>query len=176
MQSLMSPAKTASLLRLLASVRHLEGCVAELGVYQGGTLKAMADAAPEKTCLGFDTFTGQPAASWREIDFHRPGEFADTALGVVKAAMPENVALVPGLFPESAIGVAVGICFAHVDFDLEKSTEDAIEWLRARMVSRGVIVFDDWHWKNCEGVARAIDRAGLQVQPGAPCQCYWVAP
>lgn len=172
----MSPAKSAGLLRLLASVSHLEGCIAELGVFQGGTLKALAEACPQKTCYGFDTFEGQPKDSWRPIDFHKPGEFGDTSYSAVSAAMPSNVILLRGVFPLTASQVTAKFCFAHVDFDLEKSTEDAIAWLRPRMVPGGIVAFDDWHWQNCLGVDRAIALAALPVVQSAPNQCYWTAP
>jgi hypothetical protein len=176
MQTLLTPKKLSSLLSLLDSVKHLDGAIAELGVYQGGALKALAGECPGKAVLGFDTFAGQPAQSWREGDFHRPGEFSDTSLEKVRFWMPANVKLKPGLFPDSTFGVDEDFCFAHVDFDLEKSTEDAIEWLRPRMVPGGLIVFDDYRWQNCPGVEKAIARAGLDVVESAPCQCYWRAP
>jgi O-methyltransferase len=175
MQILLTPHTLASLLKLLARARPLEGVVVELGVYQGGALKAMAEAVPEKTCYGFDTFSGQPAASWREGDVHRPGEFADTSLETVRAAMPANVVLVPGWFPQSAVGTGPRICFAHVDMDLEQSTADAIAWLLPRMVPGGLVVFDDWGWRNCPGVVKAIARAGLPVVRSNVHQCYWIA-
>jgi len=156
--------------------RPIDGVVVELGVYQGGALSRMAKLAPTKMCYGFDTFAGQPAESWREGDVHRPGEFADTSFDAVRAAMPQNVVLVPGLFPASARDFSEWICFAHVDFDLGQSTVDAIDWLRPRMASGGIVVFDDWGWKNCPGVAKAIKETGLPVKRSEVHQCYWVAP
>jgi O-methyltransferase len=176
MQILLTPNTLKALLVLLMRARRLDGAVVELGVFQGGALKAIAEAVPEKACFGFDTFTGQPEASWREADYHLPGEFADTSLEAVRAAMPGNVTLVPGWFPESAAGFEARIAFAHVDMDLEKSTEDAIAWLEPRMMPGGIVVCDDWGWKNCPGVAKAIHRAGLPVVSSAVHQCYWVAP
>ena len=174
---LMTPAKLGSLLDLLASVRHLNGNVAELGVYAGSTLEAMALVATQKICYGFDTFAGLPAQSWSQGDFHRPGEFGDVSYQEIYEAMPKNVTLIRGLFPESARGIEDRFCFAHVDFDLEQSTMDAIEWLKPRLVAGGLMVFDDWHWSNCEGVDRAIARSGLEVKPSAGHnQCYWTAP
>ena len=87
-----------------------------------------------------------------------------------------NVRLVRGLFPDSAKSVDEQFCFVHLDFDLEKSTEDAIDWLRPRMVAGGLIVFDDRHWQNCLGVDKAIERAGLRVVESVANQCYWRAP
>ena len=176
MEILLTPKKLATLLRLAESVRAVAGCIVELGVYQGGALKALAGEFSEKRCYGFDTFEGMPKESWREIDFHRPGEFGDTSLAAVKAAMPANVELIAGLFPGSAEAFDKRISFAHVDMDLEKSTEDAIDWLRPRMVSGGVVVFDDYRWQNCPGVAKAIEAAGLHVLECGSLQCYWTAP
>ena len=176
MITLIGGRKLTSLLALLETVRHLDGAIAEMGVFQGGSLKAMADAVPGKTCFGFDTFTGHPAASWQEGDFHQPGEFGDTTYDDVLAAMPANVVLKRGLFPSTAKKIDAQFCFAHVDFDLERSTDDAIKWLMPRMVSGGLIVFDDYKWRNCEGVLRAIERAGLAVVESTVHQCYWTAP
>ena len=78
MEILLTPKKLATLLRLAESVRAVAGCIVELGVYQGGALKALAGEFPEKRCYGFDTFEGMPKESWREIDFHKPGEFGNT--------------------------------------------------------------------------------------------------
>jgi len=177
MRALMTPAKSASLLRLLAGVRELPGCVVELGVFEGATLQALAKACPEKPCYGIDTFSGLPAAAWREGEIHKPGDFA-AQLEDVRAQMPSNVLLIPGLFPQSVVELNpdLDFCFAHVDFDFERSTEDAITWLGTRMVPGGLMVFDDWRWANCPGVERAIRRAGLTVVESAPCQCYWEAP
>ncbi len=176
MQILLTPKKLAALLEMAGRMRKLEGCIVELGVYQGGALKAMAGEFREKQCYGFDTFAGMPKESWREIDFHKPGEFGDTTLEAVQAAMPSNVKLIAGLFPRSAQDFNVPICFAHVDMDLEKSTADAIVWLSSRMVTGGVVVFDDYHWQNCPGVAKAIEAAGLHVIECGSLQCFWTAP
>src|ERR1019366_5852168 len=176
MEILLTPKKLATLLRLAEGVRNLAGCIVELGVYQGGALKALAGDNPGKRCYGFDTFARSRKESWREIDIHRPGEFGDTSLAAVKAAMPANVELIAGLFPGSAEAFDKRISFAHVDMDLEKSTEDAIDWLRPRMVSGGLVVFDDYRWQNCPGVAKAIEAAGLHVLECGSLQCYWTAP
>ena len=44
--------------------------------------------------------------------------------------MPDNVVLIDGLFPESVAKFDDEFCFAHVDFDFETGTDDAITWLR----------------------------------------------
>ena len=174
--ALIAGPKLDSLLSLLETVKHLDGCVAELGVYKGGTLKAMAEAVPEKTCYGFDTWKGLPAESWQEGEGMNPGSLADVSFENVVKMLPANCKLVRGLFPQSAEGIDEQFCFAHADLDYEISTEDAIAWLKPRMVSGGVIVFDDYREIGFPGIERAINAAGLKVVESVRYQCYWIAP
>lgn len=176
MRALVIGPKLDSLMSLLATVKHLDGCVAELGVYKGGALQAMAESVPEKTCYGFDTWAGMPAESWKEGDNPPPGALADVSFSNIVNRMPANCKLVRGLFPQSAANVEERFCFAHVDFDYEKSTADAIEWLKPRMVPGGIIAFDDWHEPTTPGIAKAIEAAGLTVIESVRNQCYWIAP
>ncbi len=175
MQTLLGP-KLVTLLELLARARHLEGSIAELGVYQGGALQSMAVFCPQKTCYGFDTFAGLPKESWNGGELVSPGTFGDVDFERLAREMPPNVVLKRGLFPASAEGLEGCFCFAHVDFDYEQSTAAAIAWLVPRMVPGGMIVFDDWRWSLCPGVEKAIVNAGLPVIDSAPYQCYWTAP
>jgi hypothetical protein len=172
LQTLIGGPKLDSLLRLLAKAPL--GDLVELGVYHGGTLKAMAEKCPDRTCYGFDTFEGLPAESWREGEPHGVGDFRDCDFESVRTGMPPNVILRRGYFPSSAHGVYGPIAFAHVDFDFEVSTTDAIEWLKPRMTYGAIMVFDDYQWQNCPGVERAILKARLEVRQSAPNQCYWV--
>lgn len=162
MKTLIAGPKLAVLLDVVRRCRDVEGVGVELGVYQGGSLAAMAREAPDRQFYGFDTFEGLPAESWSKDEIHRPGEFADTRFESVRRRMPGNVTLIRGLFPQCAIDTGQ-IAVAHVDFDFYESTRAAIEWLLPRMAARGAIVFDDYEWRNCPGVKRAIDEAGLQV-------------
>lgn len=155
--------------RLLAELALAPaGIVVEMGVYQGGSLAAMAAAAPHRAVYGFDTFTGLPRDAWQPDEPHSVGDFGDTSLEAVRAALAglPNAHLVPGLFPESAdaAGVDGPVALAHVDFDFYRSTLAAIWWLLPRLVPGGVIVFDDHGWKHCPGVAQAIAETGLQVE------------
>lgn len=165
--------------RLLAELAAAPpGAAVEMGVYQGGSLAAMALVDPNRQVIGFDTFEGLPAEAWRAGEPHQVGDFGDTSLGAVLRAVEgmANVTLVPGLFPESASGIDVSVALAHVDFDFYESTRAAIDWLLPRMMRGGVILFDDYDWRNCPGVRRAIDEAGLPVKPSATCQVIYRHP
>lgn len=172
-KSLLSAEKFNSLLALAQRAKALPGNVAELGVFQGGALRALAELMPDKTCYGFDTFEGLPEEHWNPSEPHRPGEFSNTSYDRLLETLPSNCKLVRGLFPESAVIIEDRFCLAHVDFDFEEGTRAAIEWLLPRMTTGGIIVFDDYRWPNCPGVESAILKAGLIVTPSAPFQCVY---
>lgn len=174
LKTLIGGPKLEHLLVLLQrAVRH-PGAVAEFGVYHGGTLKIMAELCPDRTCYGFDTFEGLPAEKWNKSEPHSVGDFSDCDYLSLKAAMPPNVQLVRGVFPQSARGIDSPICFAHVDFDFYESTLDAIHWLKAHMVAGAIAVFDDYDWPHCPGVRKAIEDTQIHVQKSMQHQVFWV--
>lgn len=153
-----------------------DGDVVECGVYQGGTLHGMAQAAPHRRFIGFDTFLGLPSEMWGQDEIHKIGDFADTRFAAVSDLVKGyDVELIRGLFPESAKNVHTsGIALAHVDFDFYASTVEAILWLLPRMVKGGVILFDDYDWKNCPGVRKAIEDCHLPVKGTVKYQVKYV--
>ncbi len=154
MPSLLSTSKFNSLLALAQSVIQLPG--------------------KEKLCWGFDTFEGLPVAHWTSSEIHKPGEFSNTSYEILFNTLPTNCKLVKGLFPDSAVYIDDRFCFAHVDFDFEEGTREAIKWLLPRMLPGGIIVFDDYRWPNCPGVEVAITSMGLTVKESTQFQCYHV--
>jgi O-methyltransferase len=180
MLNLIAGPKMKALLAELRAVRDVPGVVVELGVYQGGSLAAMADAWPDRVFYGFDTFKGMPAEGWRDGEPHGIGDFGDTSFSAVRRALKThpNVVLVKGLFPASVPPGcdAVSIALAHVDMDWFTSTRDAIAWLLPRMSPGGSIVFDDYDWKHCPGVRQAIGAAGLEVEVTTPHQAVYRVP
>jgi hypothetical protein len=159
-----------SLILSAVSVKDIPGEVAECGVLQGGTLRALSMVFPQKVILGFDTFSGMPAQSWSDGEVHSIGEFAETSLETVEVNIVgrENITLVPGVFPNMC-GPFQGwkFAFVYIDFDLYLSTLAAIDWFLPRMAHGGLMVFDDYDWPRCPGVKRAIEERKLSVE--LPC-------
>ena len=159
-----------SLILSAVSVKDIPGEVAECGVLQGGTLRALSMVFPQKVILGFDTFSGMPAQSWSDGEVHNIGEFAETSLQTVEANIIglTNIILVPGVFPDSASAFrGWQFAFVYIDFDLYLSTLAAIDWFLPRMAHGGLMVFDDYDWPKCPGVKRAIEERKLSVE--VPC-------
>ena len=120
------------------------GDFVEVGVYKGGSLAALAQVAREgapRRVFGFDTFTGIPFRL-DGVDHHQIGDFGDTSLDAVRAAVPDAT-LVPGVFPGTLADDVGPIAVAHIDCDQYQSVYDCCRALGPRMVSGGVMVFDD---------------------------------
>ncbi len=137
---------------------RLEGEMAEVGVYKGGTAKLIAKTCPQKTVHLFDTFSGMPEVE-SGTDVHRKGDFADTSLESVKKFLGDcgNVVFHPGFFPDTAGPVRdVKFSFVYADMDIYQSTKSFLEFFYPRMVCGGVMMFDDYEWRGCPGVKKAI--------------------
>lgn len=146
------------LYQLLKYARHLEGEMAEVGVYKGGTAKLIAKTAPDKNIHLFDTFSGIPEIG-TEVDIHHSKEFGDVSLESVKAFLRDcnNVFFYPGIFPHTAEPIKnKRFSFVYIDVDMYKSVKDCLEFFYERMVNAGVIVLDDYGFLSCPGVKKAV--------------------
>ena len=140
---------------------HLAGDVAEIGVYKGGTARILAKAfeGSGKNVHLFDTFEGMPSTD-PEKDAHREGDFSDTSLESVKRNLEGcgNIAFYPGFFPATAPPIAgLNFCLAHIDVDIYRSVLDCCRFFYPRMVTGGVMVFDDYGYETCPGAKEAVD-------------------
>jgi O-methyltransferase len=179
MNSILGLPKQAALSRAARSVVGVAGAVAECGVYQGGNMRLLAGIFPDREVFGFDTFAGLPAAMWTAGEPHGAGDFGDVSFEAVSRALADvpNAHLVRGIFPASAAVLADRrFAFVHLDLDFYESTRAALEWLLPRMTKGGAIVFDDYRWKNCPGVERAINEAGLAVEETVQFQAIYRVP
>ncbi|HTX99639.1 MAG TPA: methyltransferase domain-containing protein [Bacteroidota bacterium] len=145
----------------LQSLR-LEGHVAEVGVYKGGTAKLIASLlhGSQKMLHLFDTFDGMPETD-PDRDLHHKGDFADTSLEGVQRVVGtgEGVRYYPGFFPGTAGPIEpYRFCFVHIDVDIYRSVLDSCDFFYPRMVKGGVMVFDDYGFESCPGAKQAVDQ------------------
>lgn len=168
---------------LREQLKEVDGLVAEVGVYKGGSLKVLAKLFDDTAILGFDTFEGLPKEQWIESEIHEPGDFHDTTLREVTEFLHDcsNVVLKQGLFPSSAKGLEdYRFKLVHLDMDFYSGTKLAIEWFWPRMESGGVIVFDDFMWPNCPGILQALGdhavKEGLKIHLATQYQAYIIKP
>jgi len=64
-----------------------------------------------------------------------------------------------GVFPEATgarmDGAAIKLC--HIDVDTYQSAKDVFMWVWPRLVTGGVVIFDDYGFWGCEGVTTAVN-------------------
>lgn len=134
------------------------GCFVEVGVYRGGSAQVLYRLAEQQGRILhlFDTFAGIPCKS--EFDRHEVGDFADVNLASLQAAMPNAVFHV-GMFPDTLPGPlgdeVQNIAFIHADVDQYESQKAINKHLTPRMVSGGVMMFDDYFL--LPGIHKAVD-------------------
>jgi hypothetical protein len=138
----------------------LPGSVAELGVYKGGTAKIVGEVLKEtgKRIYLFDSFSGMP---WTEKDKEKHETlFEDVTLEKVKEYLKEYPAIEfrPDFFPDTAKGLEQEkFSLVYLDADLYESTKSGLEFFYPRMVTGGIILFDDYGSHNWTGVREAVD-------------------
>lgn len=140
------------------SVANLEGEVADLGAYRGGTSLILRRLAPDKHLHLFDTWSGNPFDD--ELCHHKRGEWAASLEDCRLLVGTDNKTYYhPGVFPSSAPDYVKEskFSFVYVDMDTYESTRDAIGFFWSRLVSGGKVVFDDYGWEPCAGVRKAVD-------------------
>lgn len=71
----------------------------------------------------------------------------------------DNTKILAGIFPEET-GKLVAeeiFRFCHIDVDVYQSAKDVMEWLWPKLVSGGIVVFDDYGFHGCDGVTRFVN-------------------
>lgn len=140
------------------ATQKIDGDIAEVGVYRGGSGKLICLAKKDKYLHLFDTFEGLPSPT--SSDNHsqfRKGEYK-ASFENVKNYLKNfpNVQIYKGIFPSTA-GLVKNKKFSlvHLDVDLYESTLNSLKFFYPRMKSGGVIISHDY--PDSIGVKKAID-------------------
>jgi hypothetical protein len=143
------------------SQSKLDGDMAEVGVYQGGSAKLIAEVKNEKELYLFDTFEGLPKVSEKDTHFGtsywKTGEFSNTSLENVENYLSnyKNIYCYKGKFPETSEPIKTKkFSFVHLDVDLFQSTIDCLEFFYPKMINGGIILTHDYH---TDGVKQAFN-------------------
>lgn len=151
------------------ATRGLEGCLAEVGVFRGGTSRMICEAKGDSPLYLCDTFEGMPML---QNDKDTKGVWVNThtttSLEYVREYVGSypNVHFVKGIFPESVakhpeLGMeGQKFKFVNLDVDLYESTLQSLAWFWPRMVSGGWVVTHNYNltygkWGNTPGVEKA---------------------
>ena len=167
--------------QLAKNTSHLDGDIAEVGVYKGGSAKLLAIWKGKRSLHLFDSFQGMASTS-KNIDIHRVGDFNDTSFEAVKQYLFEfdNLYLHKGWFPcNSELVKNNRFSLVHLDVDLYQSTLDALNFFYERMVRGGIILSHDYNSLSCPGVVKAFDeffkdKEEAIIELGGTSQCLVV--
>jgi len=146
--------------QLSEAVRGMDGCVAEVGVYRGGSALLLCRANPDSEIFIFDTFEGLPEPSGFD-NTHLKGDFSDTSEQQVRKLLAgyRNCRIYKGLFPEETGHHIQDKLFklVHLDVDIYTSYKNSLEFFYPRMVRGGIVIMDDYASGYCLGAKKAID-------------------
>lgn len=135
------------------------GCIAEVGVYHGGSARFFCDIMPDRIYYGWDTFKGIPPSNSELDDANIVGAYVDNIENVRKfIGYEDRVTLIPGVFPESFDVPEYcwePIAFAHIDTDTYEGTMAGLIKLYPLVLRGGLMVIDDY--ESCfKGVTPAV--------------------
>lgn len=145
---------------LAKQIKNVPGDILEVGVWRGGSGAILAEAVkdlPDKKVFLADTFTGVVKAGIKDTKY-KGQEHSDTSESIVKDLVNSlsltNVTILKGIFPEDTGSEIPGkIALLHCDVDVYQSSKDIFEWCLPRLSQGSVMIFDDYGFSGCEGVA-----------------------
>lgn len=150
-------------LAFLESTKAVHGDIAEFGVYKGHT-SILLNQAREKWQNGkrlhlFDSYEGLPDEIGPDDGFYA-GQFSDTSAARVKEIVGggDQVNIVKGFFSQTLPTLPdLHFSFCHIDCDLEIAVLECLEYIYPRLSYGGILVFDDYGFRPCVGLRKAVD-------------------
>jgi len=126
---------------ILSHIEKVQGDILEFGVYQGESLRLLAERCADRIVYGFDSFEGLPQAWWTQPK----GAFKVPPPNINK----HNVRLIQGLFdetlPQFLSTWSNRAALIHVDCDLYASTRCCLLQLLPRCQIGTVVLFDEYY-------------------------------
>lgn len=143
---------------------RLEGVIAEVGVWTGGSARLMAKHTAKDFYL-FDTFEGIPHIDEKKDPATFLNQFGDnvgdrTLLQTAREVLDDcpNTIIVQGIFPATASIVEDDIfSFVHIDADVYPSVMDSCKFFYPRLTKKAVMVFDDYGYVGAPGAKAAVN-------------------
>lgn len=136
----------------------LDGDIAEVGVFKGGSAKLICEAKGEKVLHLFDTFEGLPDICEMDDPEQVGKGQCLSSFETVKKYLEKYpyVYIYKGIFPSTADPVKnKRFSFVNLDVDLYESTLNCLEFFYYRMNAGGIIISHDYTFHT--GVKKAID-------------------
>lgn len=145
---------------------HVQGAVAELGVFRGDTAKRINEIFRNDDLYLLDTFEGFNTKDCEEekklgLSKASPSDFSQTSLEIVKSKMPylDKCHFIQGYFPQSSVQISENIQFKFVnlDVDLYQPILDGLKYFYPCLTGGGVVLIHDYFHPYYTGVKKAVD-------------------
>ncbi len=153
--------ETYNVYQAIKQTNKIDGDIAEVGVYKGGSAELICIAKGRRKLYLFDTFEGLPEFSKYDKtvgdpEFKPGGYCSDYRFVKERLKKYPTVYIYKGLFPKTAEPIAFKkFCFVHLDVDLYMSTKEALKFFYPRMQKGGIII--SHNYSNYDGVMKAFD-------------------
>lgn len=164
--------RTFEMIANLINERHIEGHVAEFGVFRGKFSAVIRKKFPNKKLFLFDSFEGfRPEEANMEIENGYINSdfvnfFKDTSVEIAleNIGTNENIIVRKGFFPKTAEGLEnEKFAFVSIDVDLGDSIYAGLEWFYPRLSENGIIMLHDYNsYLGC--VKEAVDKFEEQTK------------
>ena len=148
--------------QLVKLTEHLDGDIAECGVYEGASSLLMFNQIKDtnKKLHLFDSFEGLSTPNSIDASYWVKGDLSISEQ-TVRNNLPksENILYYKGWIPDKFNMVKdVKFSFVHLDVDLFQPTYDSLEFFYLKMVVGGIILCDDYGFDSCPGAKKALDK------------------
>jgi len=147
------------LIQKMINKGELKGDLAEVGVYEGGSVDIIRKEIPDQMFHIFDTFTGLPNTMVKGLDADSYYEgHMEVDFEKIKYHYKDvkNLKIYKGYFPDTAGPIEdKKFAFVHIDTDIYQSTRDALMFFYPRMEIGGSMIMHDYPAH--AGVKKAID-------------------
>lgn len=157
----------------------IEGCCAEVGVFQGDFAREINKVFYDRKLFLFDTFEG---FTKEDIEIERTNNYSAVNAGgynmtseelvLKKMIYKENCIIKKGFFPTTAEGMNEKFCFVNLDLDLYQPTLKGLHFFfnNNLIVDGGIVIVHDYFSSEFKGIKAAVDEfllenKGFRIMP-----------
>jgi len=162
--TIISPDRCYMLISLARYASRLAGDFAECGVLRGGTALLLArilENTEQKRLYLFDSFKGLPKTHKEKDPWFSEGQYCAGSIEAIAELLSDFQRAIDircGWIPQTFRGLEDNrFAFVHLDVDLYQSTWDCCNYFYPRMISGGVLLFDEYAFAAARGEKDAVD-------------------
>lgn len=139
---LQSPEEAYNLLMLVEATNKIEGAIAEIVVYKGGSALLISKFKGNRHLYLFDTFNGLPYSS---TQLSKGKYNADMEQVTKLFAIENNISIHKGIFPDNSKLIEdKNFSLVHIDCDLPEYILDCLKFFYPKMAKGGIILIHDY--------------------------------